>query len=214
MKFSHWLHQKMKQCNLSQKDLAMLSGISQSAISRWLHDLRSPEPNHLQKIIPILQTSEQECFTAAGLFKGTPTENNQLLSIPFLSPEIPCGIPIETLDQYIIDYRHVSREFVEGILENTLSSHQIYMVKAIGDSMTGKGIYPGDWVLFSPDISVKNGDIGIVFIEETGLCMKEILYQNQILILKSANPSYDPIVLTGDKEARIIGKVLMKIGKL
>jgi repressor LexA len=214
MKFSNWLHEKMKQRHLSQKDLALLSGISQSAISRWLHDLRKPEPKHLHKIIPILQTSEQECFTAAGLLKGIPVEGNNVLSIPFLSPEIACGEPIETLDQYVVDYQQVTREFVESILENPISSNHIYMVKATGDSMTGKGIYPGDWVLFSPDISVKNGDIGIIFIEETGLCMKEILYQDQILILKSANPSYDPIVLTGNKEARIIGKVLMKIGKI
>ncbi len=214
MKFSQWLNQKMKQRDLSQKDLSILSGISQSAISRWLHDLRNPEPKQLQRIIPVLQTSEQECFTAAGFFTGAQEKNTALLSIPFLSPEIPCGEPIETLDQYIVDYRQIPREFVESILENAISSDQIYMVKATGDSMIGKGIHPGDWVLFSPDIPVKNGDTAIVFIEETGLCMKEILYQNQILILKSANPSYDPIVLAGEKEARIIGKVLMKIGKI
>jgi SOS-response transcriptional repressor LexA len=44
--------------------------------------------------------------------------------------------------------------------------------------------------------------------------MKEVLFQNNLLILKSANPAYNPIVVTDQQSVRILGKVLMKMGKV
>ena len=53
--------------------------------------------------------------------------------------------------------------------------------------------------------------IAIVELEDLGLCIKEVIFQGQAVILKSANPKYDPIILI-DKPARIIGKVIMHVG--
>ncbi len=215
MKFGFWLQEKMKQQGLSQKDLAVKTGVSQSAISRWLHNLRNPDPPHLRKILPLLQVSEQEGFMAAGLLeKPIQIDQDNSITIPFLSPQIPCGEPIEVLDQYVMEYKKIPRDMFQSILGSSLQSDNVYMVRAIGDSMTGKGIYPGDWVLFASDLQVKNGDIAIVFVEDIGLCMKELLIQDQILILQSANPSYNPIVIPNKQDVRIIGKVLMKMGKI
>ena len=218
MNFGYWLQEKIKQQCISQKELADRSGISQSTISRWLRGLRQPEPINLSKILPILNVSDQEGFSAAGFIKNQNTllneKNEDFLSVPFLSPEIPCGEPVEVLDEYIMDYRSISKSMLESIMGTTLSTENVFMVRAIGDSMTGKGIYPGDWVLFTPSLETQSGDIAIVFLDEIGLCMKEVLFQKNLLILKSANPAYNPIVVTDQQSVRILGKVLMKMGKV
>ncbi|MCK5848911.1 MAG: helix-turn-helix domain-containing protein [Caldisericia bacterium] len=217
MNFGYWLQEKIKQHGISQKELAGMSGVSQSTISRWLRGLRQPEPTNLSKILPILNVSEQEGFLAAGFIKSQTlltNEKEDSISIPFLSPKIPCGEPVELLDEYIMDYRSISKSMLECIMGTVISTEDVFMVRAIGDSMTGRGIYPDDWVLFSPSLNTQSGDIAIVFIDEIGLCMKEVLFQKDLLILKSANPSYNPIVITDQQSVRILGKVLMKMGKV
>ena len=88
---------------------------------------------------------------------------------------------------------------------------RLFIVRAKGDSMTGKGITENDLVIFSPDLQTLSGDIAIVELEDLGLCIKEVIFQDHAVILKSANPKYDPIILI-DKPARIIGKVIMHVG--
>ena len=53
----------------------------------------------------------------------------------------------------------------------------------------------------------------MIELPEHGMCIKEVLFQDQATILKSANPNYDPIVIIA-QPVRIIGKVLMHIGYL
>lgn len=214
MKFCLWLQNELEEKGITQMELARLSSISQATISRWLKGENTPDASNLCKVCQTLGVPEREGLLAAGIISKEKKEDStdQFVEIPFLSGKIPCGAPIEILDEYVISSERIPRSFLETIM-GRLPQKQLYQVRVQGDSMIGKGIANDDVVIFTPDIQAQSGDVVVVFIEDTGLTIKEIVMQDKIIILKPANPAYNPIVITNQK-FRIIGKVLMKAGKI
>lgn len=89
-------------------------------------------------------------------------------------------------------------------LEGSLSTNDLFGVdektfalQVEGESMTGAGILPGDYVIVQSQGQVRNGDIAAVRIEDEATVKRVFLTKNQ-LRLKPENPEYEDIVL--DKE--------------
>jgi len=215
MNFANWLQEKLDAKKLTQLELAILSGISQSTISRWIHGERDPDINKLKKIAQALDLSEKEVLVACGIIAQDffSVEEN-MATIPILAASIPCGVPSAELSSHVTGYEKLSHSFFHSCAKGIQSDNlRLFIVRAKGDSMIGKGIIEGNMVIFSPDLEVKSGDIAVIELPEHGMCIKEVLFQDQATILKSANPNYDPIVLIA-QPVRIVGKVLMHIGYL
>lgn len=84
----------------------------------------------------------------------------------------------------------------------------LFIVEVAGDSMTGAGIFPGDWVVVRPLFqSPQNGDIVAATIEGAELegTVKTYRKVERRVWLMPQNPAYTPI--PGGK-ARIAGKVV------
>jgi phage repressor protein C with HTH and peptisase S24 domain len=56
--------------------------------------------------------------------------------------------------------------------------------------------------------AVDNGDIGI-FIYANGAVCKQLYYDNRNVLLKSINPAFEPINVTGDDSLKTVGRVLI-----
>jgi repressor LexA len=92
-------------------------------------------------------------------------------------------------------------------LEGSLSTNDLFEVdektfalQVEGDSMTGAGILPGDYVIVQSGVEVRNGSIAAVRIEDEATVKRVFLTKNQ-LRLKAENPEYEDIVVdreTGD----------------
>ncbi len=92
-------------------------------------------------------------------------------------------------------------------LEGSLSTNDLFDVdektfalQVEGDSMTGAGILPGDYVIVQSGVEVRNGSIAAVRIEDEATVKRAFLTKNQ-LRLKAENPEYEDIVVdreTGD----------------
>jgi repressor LexA len=88
-----------------------------------------------------------------------------------------------------------------------LGREENFLLEVSGDSMIEDGILPGDLVIVSPGGSVLNGDIVAVRIED-GATVKRFYRENGRIRLQPANERYEPIILTGEQEAAVIGKVV------
>lgn len=213
MNFGEWLTEQMERRHITQAELSARSGLTPSAISRWMRGLRSPEPAYLRKVLQVLDIPEQEGFRAAGLlWEEKTTEKEDCVMIPLLSVRIVCGLPTELLDDYAIEQEAIPRSLLRLLLGSVPDNH-LYLIRAKGDSMIGQGIADGDLLLFTPDQAVQSNQIGVVFIEGSGLCIKQVEYKGEFTFLKSANPNYDPII-SKSEDIRVIGKVLLKMGSL
>lgn len=212
MIFREWLKEKLKEKGLTQLELARRSGVSQAAISRWVRGLREPDEASIVKVAQALGAGEEEIALLLGLEKGSvfPLTGKDV-PVPLLSGEIPCGTPVNGFEEYIVGTVPLNESLLSLRVGRAYQAGlRLFAVRARGDSMIGKGIAEGDFVIFSPDLEVQSGDIGVVDIEDEGLCVKQVIFQGNTIILQSANPAYPPLVFV-DRPVRIVGKVIMSL---
>lgn len=117
---------------------------------------------------------------------------------PLMSDAVAAGFPSP------------AEQYVEGPLDlNELLVHRpaaTFFVRAIGDSMVGAGIRPGDVLVV--DRSLEATDRAIVIAAVNGELTVKFLRRDQRGVrLEAANPAYRPIFLQDDMDTRIFGVV-------
>ncbi|MBI5555229.1 MAG: transcriptional repressor LexA [Elusimicrobia bacterium] len=121
---------------------------------------------------------------------------NPVLNVPVLG-QVRAGAPIlavENIDGYI--------NLDKSLLDNGAD----FALRVKGDSMTGAGIYEGDFVLVRINSRTENGEIVVARIGEE-VTVKKIYCDTKYrhLRLEAANPAYKPI---SDPDIQIVGKVV------
>ena len=126
------------------------------------------------------------------LLKDIPegTANAQTVTIPLVG-SAPCGTPVfaeENIEAHI----PVSRRLVRA-------GSRYFLLKAVGDSMTERGIRDGNLVLVKQQPIAENGDIVVALIGGEAT-IKELHRTANAVILKpcSKNKAHKPIILTED----------------
>ncbi len=111
--------------------------------------------------------------------------------LPLYSFRVPAGFPSPAQD-------HLEQEISLDELLNLRAPHT-YLVRAIGDSMTGAGIYNGDLLIVDRSKVAKQDDIVIAAVNTEPL-VKRLSYQQGQAVLLSENPSFAPrYILEGDE---------------
>jgi len=89
-------------------------------------------------------------------------------------------------------------------------SENAFILRVTGDSMVDEGIMDGDFVVVEPTLTIENGQIGVVLIDDE-VTIKRVYIQPNRIALKSANRAagYETIYIKrrGEKNARLVGKV-------
>ena len=93
----------------------------------------------------------------------------------------------------------LAQENIEGYQKIPLSllhgRRDAFLLKVKGDSMIGKNIFPGDYVVVIPQSTAVNGDIVVAYIpEEESATLKIFKKLNSYIALLPANESYEPII--------------------
>jgi repressor LexA len=83
-----------------------------------------------------------------------------------------------------------------------------YLLKVEGDSMKEAGILDGDYVLIRPQPTAEKGEIVAALIGDDAT-VKYFSTKRGGIVLRSANPDFESIVLNEDDEFRILGKVML-----
>ncbi|MDD5547455.1 MAG: transcriptional repressor LexA [Candidatus Pacebacteria bacterium] len=127
----------------------------------------------------------------------------EIIQVPVFA-SAGCGNPSIIAERTFDEFIPVSSKLTEGKKEN------LFVIKAIGNSLIDANIKDGDFVLVEMTENVKNGDLVAVIINETAV-IKKIAFADNAIILNpvTKNPEYQPIIL--NKNFKIFGKVIRTI---
>jgi len=109
----------------------------------------------------------------------------------------------------------LAEENVEGFLavaNEIARGKATFALKVKGDSMIEDGIFDGDYVIIRRQETAENGDIVCALIENEAT-LKRFQRNGSEVILKPANPKYEPIVVSKG-EFHVLGRATGVIRKL
>lgn len=113
------------------------------------------------------------------------------IELPFFSFRIPAGFPSPAQD-------HLEQKLsLDELLD--IDAPHTYLVRVIGDSMIGVGIFEDDILIVSKALPVQHGDIVVAELNGETF-VKRLSRQGLQYVLNSENPKYPPrFVMEGDE---------------
>ena len=87
-----------------------------------------------------------------------------------------------------------------------LPSERVFFLEASGDSMRGRGIFDGDYIMIDPDGNARDGDIIAARLGDDGT-VKTFTHQGGRVVLEPANPADVDITVGSDQHFTILGVV-------
>ncbi|MEA5026306.1 MAG: S24 family peptidase [Erysipelotrichaceae bacterium] len=179
---------------LSQQDLADSFGYkSFTTIQKWEDGTSVPPYDILEKLAKRYGVAISD-FMHKDLTKSK-------VKVPVLGV-VRGGLPI-TAEQNVIDYEEIDSDEYAG--------DDYFYLEVIGDSMRDARILPGDRIYVHKQNYLDNNDIGVVMIDNEAT-VKYVIFKADKMILKPANPDYQPIEIDNEmlnsKQVKILGKVI------
>jgi repressor LexA len=111
----------------------------------------------------------------------------------------------------------LAEENIEELLpmpEQFTGSGPSFMLRVRGDSMTGAGIFDGDYVVVRQQPEADNGDVVVAGINDGEATVKTFSRNNGRVVLTPANTAYEPMVFDAPDEVTIFGKVVTVVRQL
>lgn len=185
-----------KRKGISINELASLTGVAKSSISRYENRSRQFPLDQTDTFSKALGLDPKEVL-------GFNDDSNislvkSIIRIPIIG-EIACGDPI-TAQENISGY-------VEESTEN-LPSGELFYLKAKGSSMEPT-VPNGSNVLIREQPEVEDGEIAAVLVNgDTEATLKRVKHQGNIIMLIPDNQEYNPYIITADNPAKILGKAI------
>jgi DNA polymerase V len=129
-----------------------------------------------------------------GAFSDTATSG---LSIPFFE-SVSAGFPSPAED-----FEDRGLDLNELMIRNPPAT---YMLRVVGESMTGAGIFDGDLLVVDRSLEPKDGDIVIACLDNA-FTVKRLRRLPDRVVLQAENPAHPPIEVLGDLELHLFGVV-------
>lgn len=186
----------MKRNGWTQIQLSKESGISKSTLSDYINCKTLINPGNVEKLAKAFKVNKSEIDPS---FKSTyyfPNDEENLINLPIVGT-ISCG-------NGVLAYEDI--EGYEATPKDWLNGGEYFYLRAKGDSMINARIYEGDLLLIRRQNDVESGDIAAVLIDNEAV-LKRVYKSKGNVVLQSENPKYPPIILNGNKNIRIIGKL-------
>lgn len=180
------------QHNVSQKELAEICHVHQTAVSQWENERTVPDRESLTILSSYFGVSVD---TLLGIDK--PKSN----LVPVLG-RVRAGMPVEAMEE-VLGYEEISPLMAAG--------GEYFGLRVSGDSMTPR-ICDGDTVIVRRQQDVDSGDIAVVLIGGTDATVKKVIKNGTGIMLVPLNSSYEPLIFTPedirDTPVTILGKVI------
>lgn len=196
---------------MSRKELSEFIGASQDQIYNWETGRGEPETSMLPQIAmffgvsldflvgksdnPDIGTVFVGVNTVREVFDSSKYGKGDTVRLPVIGT-IRAGTPIMA-EENIIGYEEVSRSW--------LNSGEYFLLRVVGESMTGARIFPGDTVLIRQQDDCENGEICAVLVDDEAT-LKRVYKLNGNIELVPENAHIPRMVLSAGS-IRILGKV-------
>ena len=92
-------------------------------------------------------------------------------------------------------------------VDGATGEHELFALTVRGESMTGAGILPGDTVVVRRQDTARDGEIVVALVRDEAT-VKRLRLRAGRIELQPENAAFRPIVLHGDAEVRILGRVV------
>lgn len=201
----------LKKKNLTQKELASISGIKESQISAYINGAYEPTRNKISMLSKALDVSEVWLMGYdAPMRRGEPfyDPEKSLLTIPFISQKLSAGFWEEELPEDCVMTKTIN---ILDVIAKGYDKKTLIAAEVVGDSMIDENICDGDIAIFSKGCI--RGD-GIYAIALNGVtAIKRIVFDYVMNSLKvysaNKNKGYEPMEVPNDENLyRILGKVV------
>lgn len=217
MPFNTVLRELRKKKQLTQAELAKLTGLTVSAISMYENGNREPNFETLEVFADFFNVDmnflldKKRASPAAPQDASAPlsSDRRKIARIPVLG-RVAAGIPIEAIEN-IEDYeeRYIS------VLEDP---HDYFALRIVGHSMEPR-IWDGDVVIVHKQDDVDSGQIAVVLVNGDDATVKQLKKSSSGITLIGLNPTvYSPHFYTADEvislPVRILGLVVEVRGKI
>lgn len=109
----------------------------------------------------------------------------------------------------------LAREDIDAhiLVDQSLFPHaDAFTLKVTGDSMTGAGIFDGDFVVIRPQTTIEHGGIGVVLVADEAT-VKRVYKKGGKIILQPENSTMQP-TKHSPHEVTVLGKVIGVIRKM
>lgn len=201
--FSKNLKYLRKKHHLYQSDIAdHLNMKSTSSISEWESGRHTPEVGILSQLAKYFHVTLEDLMESdlSTVVKNIEEVHN-MVSIPVLGT-ISCGDPITA--------RENINEYIERPADNLPGGELFYLI-AKGDSMSP--IIPdGSKVLCRVQPDVETGEVAAVLVnDDEEATLKRVRKMSDSTLLEPINEEYDPILINGENQGRIIGRAIQLI---
>lgn len=124
------------------------------------------------------------------------------LEVQFYSTQVSCGFPSPAED-----YLDKTLDLNEHLIKRPSAT---FMVKALGDSMVGAGILPGDLLIIDRSVTAKSGDIILATLQGE-FTIKRFIKKAAQVYLMPENPAYQRIIVTEEMDFEVWGVVIHAI---
>jgi repressor LexA len=180
---------------MTQKELGFRIGVAHNTISGYENGSNEPDQNILFAIADVLGVSINDLFPSPTNLEPVDPE---VARIPVLGT-IACGEPLLVAENYS-EYIYMPKD--------RLPAGKLFYLRAKGQSMEPT-IPDGSLVLVREQPEVESGAIAAVLVNgDEEATLKRVKRQGNMLILLPDNPEYEPIVVTPQNPARIIGRAV------
>lgn len=196
---------------MSADTLAKLVGVSKTTIYRYEKgEIEKMPMQTLSKLSNVLGISPafiaglDDNPSLVDYVKGGENRSSNTVMVPIIGT-IACGDPI------------TAEENIEGYLEepeDSLPNGNLFYLIAKGHSMEPT-IPDGSKVLIREQPTVEDDEIAAVLVNsDTEATLKRVKHSGNIVMLMPDNKDFDPIIITKDNPARILGKAIQFVTTL
>lgn len=186
-----------------QIDVAKAIGVSPQTFNTWVKGIALPRMGKVQLLADYFKIQKSDLIDERVVPKPSSTPlTGTCIRIPVLG-RVAAGAPIEAIEE-IIDY--------EEIDDQLAAIGDLFGLKIKGDSMTPR-ICDGDVVVVHKQPTAESGEVVIATVNGDDAICKRLMIYGSAVLLRSNNPAYEDIDVTGREDFRIIGKVVELRGK-
>jgi repressor LexA len=87
--------------------------------------------------------------------------------------------------------------------------HHLFALEVRGDSMEGRGIHDGDWIVADADVSPHEGDVVVALIDGKNT-LKTLAKESKHFFLRAENPSHSNLIPVEEMSVQGVVKTLIR----
>lgn len=202
--FKDRLCEAMSLSGLKPSEIVERTGINKGALSSYISGRYKAKQDNLYLLSKVLNVSEPWLMGLDVPRERVPDKLRVARKSPVLIPvlgRIAAGIPLDAVTD-VLDYEEIPAELA--------ATGTFFALKVRGESMLPR-LYDGDVVIVRKQSDIESGDIAVVLVNGTDATLKQVIKQENGILLQAYNPIVFPTIFYSNSD--IINLPILILGK-